>query len=71
MLSLQCLDRRIDDRDTLLTEIAAGETARNVQQLGALSHTGLPSRGGGPRRNHYVHGQVEATNGDVQRSGQR
>ena len=32
MLSRQCLDRRIGDRDTLVTEIAAWETARNEQR---------------------------------------
>jgi len=31
MLSRQCLGRRIGDRDTLATEIAAWETARNEQ----------------------------------------
>jgi hypothetical protein len=32
MLSRQCLGRRIGDRDTLATEIAAWETARNEQR---------------------------------------
>ena len=32
MLSRQCLNRRIGDRDTLATEIAAWETARNEQR---------------------------------------
>jgi hypothetical protein len=32
MLSRQCLDRRIGDRDTLVTEVAAWETARNEQR---------------------------------------
>ena len=32
MLSRQCLDRRIGDRDTLVTEVAAWEAARNEQR---------------------------------------
>ena len=32
MLSRQCLDRRIGDRDTLVTEVAAWENARNEQR---------------------------------------
>jgi hypothetical protein len=32
MLSRQCLDRRIGDRDTLVTEVAAREAARNEQR---------------------------------------
>jgi hypothetical protein len=31
-LARQCLGRRIGDRDTLVTEIAAWETARNEQR---------------------------------------
>jgi transposase len=32
MLSRQCLDRRLGDRDTLVTEVAAWEAARNEQR---------------------------------------
>src|SRR6185295_16993330 len=32
MLSRQCLGRRIPDRDTLTTEVAAWETVRNEQR---------------------------------------
>src|SRR6185436_13412474 len=32
MLSRQCLNRRIGDRDTLVTEVAAWEAARNEQR---------------------------------------
>jgi hypothetical protein len=32
MLARQCLDRRIGDRDTLVTEVAAREAARNEQR---------------------------------------
>jgi hypothetical protein len=32
MLARQCLDRRIGDRDTLVTEVAAWEAARNEQR---------------------------------------
>ena len=32
LLSRQCLNRRIGDRDTLVTEVAAGEAARNEQR---------------------------------------
>jgi hypothetical protein len=32
LLSRQCLGRRIGDRDTLVTEVAAWETARNTQR---------------------------------------
>jgi hypothetical protein len=32
MLARQCLNRRICDRDTVVTKIAAWETARNEQR---------------------------------------
>ena len=32
MLSRQCLNRRIGDRDTLVAEVAAWEAARNDQR---------------------------------------
>jgi hypothetical protein len=32
LLARQCLDRRIGDRDTLITEVVAWEAARNEQR---------------------------------------